>query len=436
MAAEISRKGIVSIEFGQSLCDPRITHPHEAILSIFLDQINSSGKNIDRLVKTPTTGSGFTFICTLHTDFLLNPKYQDSAKKTIEIATSLLKTDLFPIRPYRFILKWNKDHFSANEKLGAELLSSFGLDTPKIHILDNKPLQTQLSTFTQGLKMKNSFDPEYCNSLIFMEAFSGGTFLSHLQTGDLLELSKEDYIALLTNFGQAVIFDLLMGNHDRLVRLDLRQKNFLEIPPAFNDGNIMLHIPLNEKTGKRHFEGICFIDNATFPDIFTKENIIYDDQHLDTLFGSDDAYESFPTYVKEESKEEERKTSKEEESKSSFEKSEKPLTELTAEKLKESFAYLISNLDVLEENVYKAIEKSFIEGLKTELLSDKGLKSKVDPFLKLIKASINKGFVQAIAKIIKYDLKDFKNKHPEFKGRPLALIEANIDFVRKMKNEV
>lgn len=403
---------------------------HESFIKLFIEKMKDipekDTQHFQHLCRSPPSGSSaFTFICTLKPPLLL------TTKKTDDVA----KSTLSPPKDYKFILKWNKEPFSINEKLGSDLLNFFGLKAPTVHIL-GADLESQLSKVAIQFKgEKRAFNPELTPSLIFMEAFEGGTLTSHLKF--FLNLSKEEHVEILFKFGEVVIFDLMMGNHDRLVRLDLSNDDFLSMPPALNDGNIMLDIPLID--GERSLKDICFIDNATYPAVFTKKEQIYDEECLSGFFGSEDEFESVPETVKEKSKEEESKTS--------YETSEETLTQKTVDKLKKSFSHLISNRGFLQRNVTMALKICFEESFKDPAKFDDYAKNtkeytkKLNQFLELSEKPILEGFDNAITIIKGHDKEKFKlmcdgflahKPLPESLPRTLNLIKSNIEFVQAM----
>lgn len=198
-----------------------------------------------------------------------------------------------------FVLKWQSEARAKNERLCTALVQKFGFSTPDMCIVEDEELSRDLVVFARNEKpsMPEPGQSErYPLALIAMNRFKASTFKEVVKKGEFFSLPLADQEQIFHAFGKIIVFDLLVGNDDRIVRIEKNWKDAiaeafescsLESKPMMNYGNVMLEI--ERVDSQAHLRHIHFIDNASNPNLFKTKPVIENeiDFFCRDLFGAD-----------------------------------------------------------------------------------------------------------------------------------------------------
>jgi len=157
-----------------------------------------------------------------------------------------------------FVLKRISVLQAENEQLCSNIFRRLELKAPSISILGEQSIDRHLlRLFKEKRPIISSFDPsQHC--FIYMEQFPGKTFKDFFEQHDFSLLEEPEQNSLFETIGKVAIYDLAIGNNDRLVNPSGEDFG----SPKFNAGNLLLNGELIE--GKLHLKDLFFIDNATY----------------------------------------------------------------------------------------------------------------------------------------------------------------------------
>lgn len=247
-------------------------------LASFAEKLANPIQKKPLMERTGLGTTGFTFLCD-------NPSAQAGPSE-------------------RFVLKWQKRAFCINEVFCNTFISLFEFHTPRTLLLNQSALSTQLYQRASkiGVSMPAADRPnETPLEMIFMERVSGTNFASIVHAGKILDLNTEQRLEIFKTLGSIVPFDLMIGNDDRMIRvqkdldttLPIERQNpsvFLTPNPSMNYGNVMVDLPstINPSTIL-----VSFIDSTTNPKMLTPELKMseeFEENFSANLFGEEDDY--------------------------------------------------------------------------------------------------------------------------------------------------
>ncbi len=365
------------------------------LLKLFADRLSIQGtSSLDYMNKPSAGATGFTYLC--------SALVQQKAGRTIQKSRVLSLTsyrnkeevacihqivhrpfsthtaDFFsshkPLSSHRFVLKWVTNNDAINEKMGADFLRHYGFCTPHFTFISSD-VAKKLAPFAQKINKGFSYISKN-QTLLFMNELPGMTFKAAIEDYSLFSLSSSDWEKLGVRLGEIAIFDMLMGNEDRLIQWEIHSEHFNLIRPNPNLGNLMLQMPYN-KEGQRYLESVDFIDNG-----FSK--FLKDRPTQDSTFELD-----FNTLF--------------EEGEGNFKEKEvdfDPVASNLQATLKEGnklieltkfFSYSIQNLDKIRDHIHEGI-LSKINGLVGVSQLDK----KKEKFACILKEHLEEGFKNAL----------------------------------------
>jgi len=174
---------------------------------------------------------------------------------------------LLPIsRKIDFILKFENKIVANNEKFCSKVINQLGFITPIITSIksEKKDGSSIINAFKSQVSDFYFYSAD--DKLVFMLAFEAKTVNVLIKEKILDQLSVTSLKILFTNLGELAVYDLLIGNNDRLFRLTTIEGTLFG-DPSFNSGNVMLSITPSKENG----EQITFfaIDNGSSPHLET-----------------------------------------------------------------------------------------------------------------------------------------------------------------------
>ncbi len=150
-----------------------------------------------------------------------------------------------------------------NERICALFLRQFGLSTPQIEIVNDTALECALANTAKkterGMEIHNRI-------ALFMPCFEAAT-LKDIMGKTELGLNKADFKMLWHALGESIIFDLIIGNDDRLFKFKMNG-DLPELEAAINAGNVMCalnrhDISEHSITTRINIKAIHLIDNSS-----------------------------------------------------------------------------------------------------------------------------------------------------------------------------
>ncbi len=220
------------------------------ILRVFRDCLRDSDPNTT-LIPPVQGATGFTFLCSMETD-----------EEVLDC-----------------VLKWQNSDQARNEALCTEVVRKYGFSTPKMLIIEDPTLVKELARF--AIEQRAAMPPveskgEYPLTLIAMNLLKAVTFKEAIKTGAFFRLPPSEQEEIFSSFGKMIVFDLLIGNDDRIIRIEkelsdeaLQSFEGHAIPlaktPVMNYGNVMLEFARKEPVAS--LRQIHFIDSASNPNL-------------------------------------------------------------------------------------------------------------------------------------------------------------------------
>lgn len=222
--------------------------PSIDLLSDFEKKLQSKNVIDSTITRTGSGSTGFTFLCRLNSE--------------------------------RFVLKWQKRTACINEVFGNTLISVYGFNTPRTILLDERSIAWNLSEYALEERPdmpRGNSAKEQLLDLLVMPNIPGVNFELHLTTGEFWRLSTDLRLELFEQLGSIIPFDLLIGNHDRILRIQTALNNplcfdqkdlstYLLPDPLMNTGNVMIELKVSD-TSREII--VHFIDSATYPMMLT-----------------------------------------------------------------------------------------------------------------------------------------------------------------------
>lgn len=207
--------------------------------------------------------------------------------------------------PEKFVLKWQKRSFCINELFCNTLISVYGFKTPATILLEKPLIAWSLTPHAVERKPSmptgNTADDQPLDLLV-MQTIPGINFERHLKTEAFWKLTLDNHIKLFSQLGSIIPFDLLIGNHDRILRIQLDFENslsidlddistFLEPNPSMNTGNVMIEV---KRTDTSIDVDVSFIDSTTHPKMLAPKLKVRDastsNLHLSLFNDPDEEY--------------------------------------------------------------------------------------------------------------------------------------------------
>lgn len=162
-------------------------------------------------------------------------------------------------QPLNWVIKLGSRVEASNELFLTDLAHFLGFDAPKLTALtpaDNAKMGKWRNR--QTFERNQSLFYREGRQFILMKRCKAQNLTSFIDDGHIYNLTEEDYRKFFTTFGRIAIFDLLIGNDDRIVHHYLHGYDPLG-SPFINSGNLMIQFdPNTQKIGK-----IYLIDNTS-----------------------------------------------------------------------------------------------------------------------------------------------------------------------------
>lgn len=176
-------------------------------------------KILPTIVPTSAGSSGHTFICTM--------------QETEDISTPKI---------IQLVLKWQNQTRTQNEQIVTQSMRDLGVHVPFIEKIET-PCPDLISIACQKKQTMPPFCPSesYPLGLLAIQHLPGKNFLNFVQTNALFDLSPDLQEELFIQLGQVSVFDIFVGNDDRIIRVDLTQKTIIE-NHKMNSGNVMMNL--------------------------------------------------------------------------------------------------------------------------------------------------------------------------------------------------
>lgn len=416
----------LSISTSESYLQTMANMPHAHVVDAQQQKLNTK---IDSLIKNfinslknnyvntqmvlPSLGSsGCTYLCTMGSSSISEPISEKIIQEfSVSQNLAVINTDKKVIK---FVLKLLSHDQADNEQACSNFLKQWNLSTPNIYKLED--LNIQLNLLKPMKALHNQFPPGHGNailqkhSIIVMPAFQAATLSSLIKEKRLLLLQDEDIQKLGESFGEIAIFDLLIGNTDRLIRFNSDGKLLY---PEINAGNIMVELEsVNEQ--KIRIKNVHFIDNST--DSFMIDKC--DDTEED-----DESENQISLFAEENSQDDDYLSSPKTRTPSIS-------ADQRAEGFKQAFEDLTKDLITIHQHIYDGTQKCLLKAKQT-----KEEDQLIEHFLKIFSSSLDKGFKKAIDKLKQpYDNKAqslnlFDEYKTKFADRLKNLIEANLSTI-------
>jgi hypothetical protein len=191
--------------------------------------------------RTAHGASGFTFICSACIE-------QEPTPQQIPTITKV-------------ILKWQNHANSQNEKSVTDAMEKFGFNVPVITEID-RSLSKSLISFARKSRSCVPVGDEDSYTLLAMNYLQGSNFEDCMKKGDFFQLQLEDYQKIFFSFGKASVFDVFLGNHDRIVKFNFNNES-LDDHPTMNSGNVMLDIIQNVSERTFKIQNVYYIDSTS-----------------------------------------------------------------------------------------------------------------------------------------------------------------------------
>src|SRR3989338_444176 len=387
---------------GYSPIDTPFATRSDAIAQIFERCLRTKDPT-SYLVPPKLGSSGFTFLCSM-------PSNQLSPMERIK-----------EITPLYFVLKWEKESEAQNERFCSRLLRECNFNTSDMHFVSDS---IAMSLLPYAIAKKPAME-NLGNSrpLMLMPEFQASTFSALVKNGSLFQMDRDDWKKMFRFFGQVAVFDLLIGNDDRLIKLQGADDLSLEKNPSFNSGNIMLHlIPTTDS--KKKLTHCYLIDNGTSRYLLPIKEPSVDDTFfaLDALFDLQESTSSVaPLPLRE------NLPSKD------LLLTEKIFKERT-QKIHELFVFLMETPEILVARLALSIKNSIARDLlEKTLFFDKALHEISETLPAALHEGIALGKKQLVqnCSLIENLIDQEKSNH--FLINLLRLIQDNLNYIKKFK---
>ncbi len=302
---------------------------------------------------------------------------------------------------HRFVVKWQPLELCNVEHIGSIFFRTLGLPAPQTCVINHKKIVKNLGILAAQEKcaMEAGLDNL---SAIYMPFLNGISFKDAIENGLFKNLPLNAQKRMLQEFGKIAIFDMILGNNDRLVSFTDNIKEPLSRIGSFNSGNILI------KWNRIDNDiDIYPIDNCTLDLADRKRENHEDVQGIRLLFGEDSDEETKVEDVI-------------------------PIDyDAKIQRLNQVFAFLIGDPKLVARHIQSNIEREL-----QQIQNDSNLNDDYTSFVKLIPEHVLIGMQEGLKLAYEFKWDEFLSKcevKDSFSMRAIQLIRNNLALIESLK---